>query len=64
MIDPVIRVVISCSHEPCRHYGVECRVALRRVCLGVVELPHWRCTACGSEMSLSAPIVWDWDGVG
>jgi hypothetical protein len=64
VIDPIIYVFIGCSYEPCRRFGVEWRVNLQKVAPGVVELPNWRCTACGSEMSLSAPIVWDWDGVG
>lgn len=50
---------VSCSNGGCAYFAIQRQVMLRRVALGVVEVPHsLLCEGCGMSMSFS---VWEAD---
>ncbi len=50
-------VWVACSNGGCASYGLQRQVYLRRVALGVVEIPHrLLCEGCGFDLGYS---IWE-----
>lgn len=50
-----LQITVACDRRICPNLGVDRRVTLRQVALGVVDVPRLACAGCGCELAMSWP---------